>query len=69
MKKIVIFGMVLAAALSAGAQGMMAMLVSQSMGTSVTGQTIVVCLYSYGNTRFERYYPLGNMCPLSIQVQ
>lgn len=37
--------------------------------TSVTGQAINVCVYQYGGTQFERYFPMMTMCPMSVEVQ
>jgi hypothetical protein len=49
--------------------GMMATLVRQYSGTSVTGQSITVCVYAVNGQQFERYLPFAEMCPLSIDVQ
>jgi hypothetical protein len=43
--------------------------VSQRIAVSVTGQQIVACAYQYNGAMFERYYPIGSMCPISAQVQ
>jgi hypothetical protein len=45
-----------------------AFLVSQRMGLSVTGQSITVCTYAYGSQQFERAFPMGQMCPMSVVV-
>ena len=65
--KPLILAMLIAASL--GAQAAMATLVRQYMGRSVTGQTIVVCVYQYNGQHFERYHPLGTFCPFTVDVQ
>jgi len=67
MKKIAIISLVVAA--WAADAAVMATLVRQYMGRSVTGQPIVVCVYRYGNQTFEEYLPFGNMCQPSIMIQ
>ena len=47
----------------------MAMLVRQYMGRSVTGQQVVVCVYQVNGKQFERAMPLGSICEPSIMVQ
>lgn len=51
------------------AQAATAFLVSSHMGQSVTGQSAIICVYSYNGQQFSRAYPLGNMCPMSVEVQ
>lgn len=46
-----------------------AFLQSQHMGTSVTGQSISICVYAYNGHQFERAIPIGQMCPMSVDVQ
>ncbi len=46
-----------------------AFLVNFTVSTSVTGQAIYVCVYQYGGTTFERYFPMSaGMCPMSIEI-
>lgn len=47
----------------------MAMLVRQYIGRSVTGQQVVVCVYQVNGNQFERAMPMGNICEPSIMVQ
>ena len=65
MRNLVLLGCLIAGQ----AWGATAYLVSQTMGTSVTGQAINVCVYQYGGQQFERYFPLGSRCPWSLNVQ
>ena len=52
-----------------GGGGVTAFLVSTRSAASVTGQMIMACTYQYGTTRFERYFPAGSMCPMTVQAQ
>jgi hypothetical protein len=61
--------LLLAAALSAHAMTVTATLVSSRIGTTVTGQSVVICTYSYGGQKFEKLFPIGTNCPISIQIQ
>lgn len=63
------YALILVALVSGVAWGATAYLVSSSMGTSVTGQAINICTYQYGTTQFQRIFPMGQMCPLNIEVQ
>ena len=48
---------------------MTAFLVSQRTGTSVTGMMINICVYNYAGHRFEEAFPMGEMRPLSVEVE
>lgn len=63
--------LLLTAVVSTQAMAAVAMLVGQRLGTSVTGQGILICTYQYGNQRFERYFPTsaGPQCPQQVAVQ
>lgn len=57
-------------ALSFAAQAqVMAMLVSQRAGTSVTGQMITICVYSYNGARYEMIVGLGQSCPYTLMLR
>jgi hypothetical protein len=51
------------------AYALVAILIAQRYGTSVTGQSILICTYSAAGTTFERLYPMGSICPPSVDVQ
>lgn len=55
--------------LSVSAFAAYANLVNQHYGTSVTGQSIVICVYQYNGQHFEKYLPVGSSCPTSIDVR
>lgn len=48
---------------------MMATLVRQYIGRSVTGAEVVVCVYRAGSQTFEQAMPWGSMCAPSIMVR
>ena len=68
MKTKVLLGAVLLA-VSLPALALTAILVSTRYGTSVSGQSIVICTYTVNGQQFERYYPVGSVCPPSVNVQ
>lgn len=69
MKRIAAITTLLALLASAHAMTVTATLVGSHIGTSVTGQAVVVCTYTYGGQRFEKLFPIGTNCPISIQIQ
>lgn len=46
-----------------------AALVGQRLGHSVTGQNVIICTYQIGPQRFERAFPMGEQCPMTVEVQ
>jgi hypothetical protein len=58
-----------ALAFAAHAITVTATLVGSRVGTSVGGQSIVICTYTYSGQNFEKVFPLGTSCPISIQLQ
>lgn len=69
MKRLTVLLSVCLVSSAALAFSVMATLINQYMATSVTGQSIKVCVYQYGNSTFEKYFPMFASCPLTIQVQ
>lgn len=69
MKKRSLTFLLATVALSAGAFTVMATLVGSRQGTSVTGQMITICTYTYNNQHFDKIFPMGTNCPISIQLQ
>lgn len=64
------FAAALLIALSFAAQAqVMALLVSQHAGTSVTGQMITICVYSYNGSRYEMVVGLGQACPYTVMLK
>lgn len=68
MKRLIAAG-VLAAVAAGHANAALAMLVRQYMGQSVTGQTVVVCVYSYNGREVHQAQRMGTICQPSIQVE
>ncbi len=60
--------LLLAIAMVAPAWAATAYFVGQRVGTSVTGQAINICTYQYGGQQFEKAFPIGTMCPMSVEV-
>lgn len=54
---------------AAHAMTVTATLVGSRQGTSVGGQAITVCIYQYNGQHFEKPFPMGTNCPISIQLQ
>lgn len=44
-------------------------LVSQRVGSSVTGQPVRICIYSYNGHNYEQAIPMMESCAYSIQLQ
>lgn len=69
MKRLFTAAAIIASACSANAFPATANLVGQSLGNSVTGQQIRICVYQYNGSHFQQVLPISATCPFSIQVQ
>lgn len=59
----------LLAAMSAPAGAATAFMVDCRIGTSVTGQSILIGTYNYAGQTFQRTFPSGaGWCPMSVEV-
>ena len=46
-----------------------ATLTGTRQGTTAGGQSVQVCIYTYNNQTYEKAFPIGTNCPISIQLQ
>lgn len=56
-------------ATSAFAFTVTATLVSERVGTSVSGMPIRVCVYQYNGQQYEKVVPMSVGCPFTVQLQ
>lgn len=69
MKRFFTAAAIIASACAANAFPVTANLVGQSLGNSVTGQQIRICVYQYNGSHFQQIVPIHVSCPFSVQVQ